>query len=180
MLGSDLHQYEMNVGGIIATLPKFALLFPKAVKVMMPRKLDRRTKRGRCLHKNLPGDLSPSGAASDLSEQLECAFTGSKVGQVQPDICIDDAHQSDIGKIETFRDHLGADENVDLSTPKSTEGLSISILSYHGIRIHPSQPGFRKNLLDTPFDLFSTEAGVTDSGIRAFGTSPEGKSNIAA
>src|SRR5260370_38854154 len=98
MLGSDLEQYEMNVWGVIATLPKFALLFPKAVKVMMPSELDRRTKRGRCLHKNLPGDLSPSGAASDLGEQLECAFTGSKVGQVKPDILIEDSHESDIGK----------------------------------------------------------------------------------
>src|SRR5260221_4594072 len=180
MLGSDLHEYEMNVWGVIATLPKFALLFPKAVKVMMPRKLDRRTKRGRCLHKNLPGNLSPSGAASDLSEQLECAFTSSKVGSVKSDICIDNAHQSDIRKIETLGDHLRADENVDLSTTKTTAGLSIRIRSYHGIGIHASQPGFWKKLLDDPFDLFGAEAGVTDSGIRAFGTSLGDKSNMAA
>src|SRR6266481_4267766 len=178
MFRSDLHQYQMNVGGIIAAFSKFALLLPEAIKVVVPRKLDRGTKRRRCLHKNFAGDLSSSGAASDLGEQLESAFAGSKVGQMQADICIDDTHQGDIRKIEALGDHLRTDQNVDLSTPKSAKGLSIGIFSYHSIRIHPSQPGFWKKLLDNAFDLFGTETGVANSGIRTFGTFPRSKPNV--
>src|SRR6266446_7344629 len=178
MFRSDLHQYEMNVRGVIAEFSKFALLLPKAVKVVMPRELDRGTKRRRCLHKNFAGDLSSSGAASDLGKQLESTFTGSKVGQMQPDICVNDTHQGDIRKIETLGDHLRTDENVDLPTPKSAKGLSIGIFSYHSIRIHPPQPGFWKKLLNNAFDLFGTETGVTNSGIRTFGTFPRSKPNV--
>src|ERR1700730_2367856 len=178
MFRSDLHQYQVNVWGVIAAFSKFALLLPEAVKPVRPRELDRGTKRRRCLHKNFAGDLSSSGAASDLSKQLESAFTGSKVGQMQADICIDDAHQGDIRKIEALGDHLCTDENVDLSTPKSAKGLSISVFSYHRIRIHPSQPSFWEKLLDNAFDLFGTETGVTNSRIRTFGTFPRSQSNM--
>src|ERR1700704_3065916 len=178
MFRSDLHQYEMNVWGVIAAFPKFARLLPEAVKVVVPRKLDRGTKRRRRLHKNFAGDLSSSGPASDLRKQLESTFTGSKVGQMQTDICVNDAHQGNIRKIEALGDHLRTDQNVDLSTPKSAKGLSIGIFSYHSIRIHPSQPGFWKKLLDNAFDLFGTETGIANSRIRTFGTFLRSKSNV--
>src|SRR5258708_40320946 len=88
MFRSDLHQYQVNIWGEIAAFSKFALLLPKAVKVVMPRALDRGTKRRRCLHKNFAGDLSSSVAASHLSEQLESTFTGPKLGQQHAGICI--------------------------------------------------------------------------------------------
>src|SRR3977135_3099276 len=111
MFRSDLHQYEMNVRRVIAAFSKFALLLPEAVKVVVPRKLDRGTKRSRCLHKNFAGDLSSSGAACDLGKQLKSTFPGAKVGQMQADICIDNAHQGNIWKIEALGDHLRTDEN---------------------------------------------------------------------
>src|SRR5258708_39816186 len=133
MFRSDLHQYEMNVWGVITAFPKFALLLPEAVKVVVPRKLDRGPKRRRRLHKNFAGDLSSSGPASDLRKQLESTFTGSKVGQMQADICVNDTHQGDIRKIEALGDHLRTDQNVDLSTPQSTKGLRLDTLCTHNI-----------------------------------------------
>src|SRR5258707_12493852 len=93
MFRSDLHQYKMNIWGVIAGFPKFALLLPEPVKVVVPRKLDRGAKRRRCLNKNFAGDLSSSGPASDLGKQLESTFTGSKVGHMQPGVCFKDNHQ---------------------------------------------------------------------------------------
>ena len=103
-----------------------------------------------------------SGAAGDLGQQLKCAFTGSKIRHVQSYIGVDDPDQRDIGKIESFRDHLRADKNIDFANSKRMERLSVRIFSAHGIRVHSGRGCRWEEFLHRAFDFFSPESCVAD------------------
>ena len=55
-----------------------------------------------------------------LGEKLESAFAGSEIRHVQSEIRVKDSNEGDIGEMETFGNHLGADDDVDFSLVKGT------------------------------------------------------------
>ena len=51
----------------------------------------------------------------DLARELKCALRRAKVRKINSDVRVDHAHQSDIRKIEPFRNHLCTEQHIDLT-----------------------------------------------------------------
>src|SRR5436190_8833105 len=139
-------QHRMFERRKIAALAKFEFLLKIPGEIMVPRKLNRRTKWRVSLYKNLTGCFSTSGAPGNLCEKLERAFPCAKIRQVQREIGIDDSHQRHIRKMETLRDHLRSDEDIDIARAEISQSLSIGFLARHRVCIHATHHSFWKNL----------------------------------
>ena len=64
-----------------------------------------------------PATASAS-ASGHLCEKLESAFAGAEIGKMQGEIGVDDTDKRYVREMQTFRDHLCADENIDLAGAK--------------------------------------------------------------
>src|ERR1700756_4919186 len=90
---------------------------------------------------------------------------------MQGEIGIDDPDQSHVRKMQTFRDHLRADQDVDLAGTKISQRFAISFLPCHRVRVHPPNDGLWKNLAHYRFDFLGAEARINEavfSASRAF------------
>ncbi len=70
------------------------------------------------LHDHTAAAITTSGASGDLRDQLKGAFGCAKVGEVQRGIGVDHADQCDVGKIQTFGNHLGPQQDLALRRPE--------------------------------------------------------------
>src|SRR6185295_11058000 len=61
------------------------------------------------------GPIAAPGATGDLREQLERALRRTKVRQVEAGVGAQHADQRDAREVVALRDHLRADEDVDLA-----------------------------------------------------------------
>ena len=113
----------------IAAFAKLQLLLEVAGEIVMARELDRRRKGRVGLDKNFARRFAASGPAGDLSEKLEGPFARAEIGQVQREIGVDDPDKSDVRKVQTFRDHLRADEDVDLARAESVERVAVGVFA---------------------------------------------------
>ncbi len=102
----------------IAAFTELELLLEIAGEIVMSRELNRGAERRVSLYENLTRCLAAASASSDLCEKLESAFAGAEIGQMQGEIGVDDSDQCHVRKMQAFRDHLCADENVDLAGAK--------------------------------------------------------------
>ena len=95
-------------GRITELLAKFDFLFVEADVVVSASVLDGGMKGGEGLDEDFAFDVAAAGATGNLGKQLEGALAGAKVGEVKAEVCVDDAHEGYIGKVESFGDHLGS------------------------------------------------------------------------
>jgi len=121
-----------------------------------------------------------SGAPSNLGQQLESALPGAEIRQMQSQIGIDNSDEGDIRKVQTFRNHLRADEDIDLAGTKRMERLAVSIFACHRVRIHPPNDGVRKNRADIRLHLFRAEASVNQRVFSAFRTASWNRGAVSA
>jgi len=77
-----------------------------------------------------------AGAAGDLADELEGAFCGAEVGDGHGEVGVEDADELDVGEVEAFGDHLGADEEVEVSVAEVIEGLLVVGGVVHGVGVH--------------------------------------------
>src|SRR5438046_2104978 len=94
-------------------LSKLDLLFVVTGKVMAAGELDGGMKWREALHEHLAFDVPAASPAGDLREQLKRALARAEVGLMQRHVRIDDADEGDVRKVQAFRDHLRADEDID-------------------------------------------------------------------
>ena len=73
------------------------------------------------LHDRLARLLAAAGAAGDLRQQLEGPLGGAEIGQAEADVGRDDADQRDAREVVPLRDHLRADEDVDLAVAEACQ-----------------------------------------------------------
>ena len=59
--------------------------------------------------------MATTDATDDLSEKMKSAFGSGKIGQGKTGVGLHDGDGSEIGKIKTLSDGLGADEDVDIA-----------------------------------------------------------------
>jgi len=64
------------------------------------------------------GCSAATSATGDLRQKLKGALTRAKIREVQREISVDDSDQGHVREVQAFRDHLGADEKVDLARAK--------------------------------------------------------------
>src|SRR5205814_975244 len=109
-----------------------------------------------------------SSATSDLAHELERALGGAEVGKIDADIRIDDANQRDIREIESFRDHLRAEQDVDLAPADTIEDLRVRPFAARRIDVHARDACRRITLGDQPLDLLRPEAALAQHRAAAF------------
>ena len=100
------------------------------------------------MHENFARRFAAAGAAGDLGEQLKGPFARAEIRHVQREIGVDDSDQRHVRKMQTFRDHLRADQDVDLARAKSAQRFAIGIFARHRIGIHALDDCGRENLRD--------------------------------
>src|SRR5206468_11606766 len=106
------------------------LLIVKAFEVVPAGELNGRMMGCEALDKHLAFDIAPSGTAGDLRDQLESALAGAKIRNVQAQVRVDDSDERDIGKVQSFGDHLRADENVDLCEPEIAQNAPVIFFAF--------------------------------------------------
>ena len=99
----------------IAALAELEFLLEITGEIVMPRKLNRWGKGSVSLHKHFAGRFASSGASSHLSQKLEGSLTRPKIRQMQSEIGVNDSDERHIREVQAFRDHLRADQDVDLA-----------------------------------------------------------------
>ena len=67
---------------------------------------------------------------------------------MQREIGVDDSDKRYIREMQAFRDHLCADENIDLAGAKISQRFAIRFLARHRIGVHAAHHRFGKNLRD--------------------------------
>ena len=168
VLGADGDEDDVRERREVAVLAEFELLFEIAGEIVVARELDRGTERREGLDEDFALHFAAAGAAGDLGEELEGAFAGAEIGHVQGEIGVDDPDQGDVGKVQAFRDHLGADEDVDLAGAKSVERFAVGVFAGHGVGVHSPNDGLGEDGGDVRLHFFGAEAGVDERVFAAF------------
>src|SRR5207237_8664045 len=95
---ADRDQDRVFVWRELAAFSKLQLLLEVTGEIVVPRKLDRRTKRGVGLYENFSRRFAAAGPARDLSKQLKGPFTRAEIRKVQRQIRVDDSDQRHVRK----------------------------------------------------------------------------------
>ena len=99
---------------------------------------------------------------------------------MEREIGVDDSDKRDVRKMEAFRDHLRADEDVDLARAKSVQRFAVSVFARHRVGVHSPNDGFWEKRGDVGFDFFGAEAGVDERVLAAFRTAFRDRGAMAA
>src|SRR5438093_13476144 len=83
----------------IAAFTKLQFLLEIAGEIVVARKLDRGAERRVSLHKNLTRCLAATSASGHLCEELESAFAGAEIGEMQGQIGVDDTDKRHVRKM---------------------------------------------------------------------------------
>ena len=125
-------------------------------------------KRRERLHDHFAFHLAPARASRHLRQQLKRPFPGAKIRLMQAQVGVNDADQCDVWKMETLRDHLGADEDVNLARAKIAQDSPVIVLAFERVGVHAPHARPRKQLRQCVLDLFRAESGVTNRRVAAF------------
>ena len=111
--GVDDDAGELAEGRVAEGLSMSDFLTVKAFEVVAPDRGEGVVVRHESLHDDASRPRGSSGAAGNLGQELESAFCGPEVREMQADIRGDDADHLDAGEIVSLGDHLCADHDVD-------------------------------------------------------------------
>src|SRR5271154_5982427 len=164
----EREQGDAADGRIFQLFAEFDFLFVKTVEVMAARELDRRMKRRERLHKHLALHIAATRATGDLREQLEGAFARAKIRLMQREVGVDDADERDVRKMQSLRDHLRADKDVNFARAKIAEDFPVIVLALHRVGVHALDARLGKKFGERFFDALRARAGKTNRGIFAF------------
>ena len=123
------------------------LLFHKASEVMLGRALDGIVLRVVALDQDVAGQVSASGAAGDLGEQLEDAFRGAEVRQPKSMVRSHHTDEGDAVDVVALGDHLRADQEIDLPAVQPRQQVLHIETVADGIAVHAADAGLGKQFL---------------------------------
>ena len=89
------------------------------------------------LEQHPAGAVAAAGASRDLQQQLGHALGGAKVDAEQPAVGVEDRHQGDVREVVSFREHLGADDDVDVAGMHAIEQRFQRTAAARCIAVHP-------------------------------------------
>src|SRR5687767_14544229 len=116
-------------------------------------------------HARLNEDLSPfrtaTGPSGDLAQQLETPLRCPEIWKIDPDVGVDDRNECHVRKVEPLRDHLRAEQNVDLPVPDAVENHGMRPLVTRSVDIHARDPRAGEPLAEEALDLPRTETTLT-------------------
>ena len=118
LLSATTDEDDVGVGRVIKLTALFQLLVGVASEIRVSGELHRRTMRREGLNEDFAFTFATACASSDLREKLEGALGGPEVWHVKRKVCVQNTYQSDIGEVQSFGDHLGANEDIKFLRPE--------------------------------------------------------------
>src|SRR5581483_4935428 len=106
--------------------------------------------------------LAATGASGDLPQELKRSLGRSEVGDAEPDVRRYDADERDTRKVVTLRNHLRADEDVDLTRAELRQQGVERALAADGVAVQARDAGAGMNALHFRLDAFGAETGLLE------------------
>src|SRR5438105_14552960 len=114
MRGADRDQDSVFEWRKIAAFPKLQFLLEVAGEIVMPRKLDRGTKRGVSLDENFARRFTATGPGRDWGEQLKSSLSRAESSKMQRQVGVDDGHRCYVCKMPTLGNPFNRTQTVAL------------------------------------------------------------------
>ncbi len=111
------------------------------------------------LHDDRPVGAVATGAPCDLGDEAEGALCGPEVREHEPGVGLDDADELHPGEVQALRDHLRAEEDVDLAAAEGVEGLLEHSLLARGVRVEAADGEIAKARLHLLLDALGPVSG---------------------
>jgi hypothetical protein len=106
------------------------------------------------LNEHNPGLVASPRTTCNLGEQLE-AFFGCTVMREQKGLVgIQDANDSDFGKVKPFRDHLSSDEDLSLAVAEGVQDAGMFAPAHNCVPVKPQNLHLREQSPDFRFNSF--------------------------
>jgi len=118
LLSTTTDEHDVGVGRVIKLTALFQLLVGVASEIRVSGELHGRTMRREGLNEDFAFAFTTTSSSSDLREELEGALGGPEVRHVKRKVCVQNTYESDIGEVQPFGNHLGADEDVQFLRPE--------------------------------------------------------------
>lgn len=113
-------------------------------------------------------EVAATDTADDLGEELEGFFFGGEVGKGEAGVGLDDGYRGEMGKVETTRNGLGADEDLDgAGFDFVVEGIERFAFFVVGVEACDASVGEKFD--EFAFEELGAEAFVKDAGVVAVG-----------
>lgn len=167
-------------GREVVFLAELELLFDEAEEVVVARELDGGAVGDEGLDEDFAFHLAPACASGDLGEEGEGAFASTEVGGVEGEVGIEDADEGDVGEVEAFGNHLGAEEDVDFAGLEVGEGALEDVFLADGVAVEAGEAGFGEDFTEDFFDLFGAVALQANGGVLALGADAGDDGLVAA
>ena len=128
------------------------------------------------LDDHLAGAIAATGTARHLFQQVVGALPCAKVGQLEGEVGIDNAHERDLGKVEALCDHLGAQQHGAIGRIELLEQLFVRILAARRIGIHANNGNvLGKHLVQCVLDLLRAQTHFCQVATATFGATARGR-----
>src|SRR6185312_1672009 len=100
-------------------------------------------------------------ASGHLAQKLEAPLARTKIRQIDTDVGVDHSDKRNVRKIQSLRDHLRTEQDVDLTRAYAIQDLRVRPLSRRRVDIHARNPRRRKALADQTFHLLRAESAAS-------------------
>src|SRR2546423_6201923 len=92
------------------------------------------------LNQNAPTFDSAPRSPGNLAQKLEAALRCTEIGQIDSNVSVNHPDESDVRKVQPLRDHLGAEQDVDLTRGNAVEDSRVRPFPTCGVDVHPRYP----------------------------------------
>lgn len=111
-------------------------------------------------------EMPATDTADDLGKEFKSTFFGSKIGEGESGVSLDDANSGEVGEIEAAGEGLSTDKDVDFAgfdvIIELAEAVFLSIVA-----VEASDLGFREEASELGFKEFGAKTFVDDAGMTA-------------
>ena len=98
---------------------------------------------------------------------------------MQAEVCVEHTNERDIGEVQAFGDHLGADDDVDFALAKFLQGFTQGVFTAHGVGVDACDSCLWEYFFDDALYLLGAVALAADGGVTTLGTFLGGQCLVA-
>ena len=98
---------------------------------------------------------------------------------MQAEVRVEHAYEGDIGEVQAFGDHLGADDDVDFALAKFLQGITQRVFTAHGVGVDACDSCLWEYFFDDTLYLLGAVALAADGGVSTLGAFLGGQCLVA-
>ncbi len=152
--------------GELGDAPDFKLIRREPVIIMVEGEPQRREGRHGRLHHDGPRRFRSASPPGHLGDQLKQSLISSKIGAHAGGVGVEDPDERNKGKIESFGDHLRADQRVDPLRFEVVNNPLIVPAVAHGVAVDPLKAHLCKPVAQQFLDFLGALSQL-DQGLAA-------------